>query len=73
MEPECSLPSLQELASGLYPETDESSTHTHPISLRSIIIWNYFLSGIFPSDFPAETLSELLPCAQYIPCIPHPP
>jgi hypothetical protein len=66
MEPERSLPSLQELSTGLYPEIDESSTHTHPI-------WIYFLSDIFPSGFPTKTLYELLPHAWHIPCMSHPP
>jgi hypothetical protein len=34
MEPEGSLPCLQELNTGTCPEPDESSPHPHPVSLR---------------------------------------
>jgi hypothetical protein len=55
MEPEGSLPSAQEHATGPYPEQDESSPyHPNSVSLRSVLILSSFLllnilSGLFPS------------------------
>jgi hypothetical protein len=38
MEPECSLPCLQEPATGPYPEPDESSLHPIPLTSAEIVI-----------------------------------
>jgi hypothetical protein len=65
MEPEGSLPYLQEPSSGPYPEPDQSSPY-HPVhSLRSILILSTHLRLGIPSDlftcgFLTKTLCEFL-------------
>jgi hypothetical protein len=75
MEPEGSLPWSQEPATGPIPESDVSSSEipTHPISLRSILLFSCLFLGIqsdfLPSDFRPNFwmhLSSLHMC--YMPC-----
>ena len=59
MEPEGSLPRLQEFATSLYPEPDKSSICPHPTSWRSVLISSHLRLGlasrVFPSGFPTKT------------------
>jgi hypothetical protein len=65
MEPEDSLRCSQDPSIGTYPEPDESSPNSHPISLRSILILPSHLrlrlpSGVcLPNQNPVRTF--LLP------------
>jgi hypothetical protein len=65
MEPEGLLPHPQEPATGLYPEPHRSSPTIPSYLLRSILILSThlrlgLLSGLFPSDFPANILYKFL-------------
>jgi hypothetical protein len=65
MKSESSLLCSQELTTGPYPEPDESSPYTHPISLKSILILSsHFCLGLYsdllPSGFPIKTLYAFL-------------
>jgi hypothetical protein len=65
MEHEASLPCSQKHAICPYPEPDKF-VHTHPISLKFILILFSSLrlglpSGLFPSTFLIETLHARLP------------
>jgi hypothetical protein len=66
MEPEGSLPSLQELSTCTYPEPDQSSPqHTLLSPKRSILMLSIHLrlglpSGLFPSGFPTNNLYTFL-------------
>jgi len=53
MEPEGSLPSPQQPATGPYPEPDESSPQLPTVSLRSILS---LPSVLYLSGFPTKTL-----------------
>jgi hypothetical protein len=61
MEAEHSLPCSQEPATDFRPETDKSSPHPHPMSLRSILVISSHLrlglpNGLFSYGFPAKPL-----------------
>ena len=61
MEPECSSPLLQVLASCPYAEPDQSSSCPNTTSWRSILALSShprmgFPSGLFPSGFSTRTL-----------------
>jgi hypothetical protein len=67
LEPDRSLPCLQELTTGPCPEPEEFSPHPHPTSLTSILILSSQLhlclrSGVFPSGFPNGTLYVCIFC-----------
>jgi hypothetical protein len=60
-----SLSCQQEPASGLHPEPEEPSPHTHPISLTSIVTLSSHLrlglpSGLFALCFPTKALYAFL-------------
>jgi hypothetical protein len=64
MEHEGSLPSLQELSTGPYPEPDQSNP-SHPISLSFILILSTHLrlglcTGLFPSGIPTHNFYAFL-------------
>jgi hypothetical protein len=64
MEPEGSLPSLQELSNCTYPEPNQSSPQ-HSISERSILMLFIHLrlglpTGLFPSGFSTNNLYTFL-------------
>jgi hypothetical protein len=61
MEPEGSLPSLQELSTCTYAEPDQSSPQHSLLSIRSILMLSIHLrlglpNGLFPSGFPTNNL-----------------
>jgi hypothetical protein len=61
MEPEGTLPNLQEPASCPHPEPVQSSPCPHPTSWRYILMLSYRLRlgltrSVFPSGFPTKTL-----------------
>ena len=61
MEPEGSLPNIQQPATCSYPELDRSSLCIHPTSRRSILILSSHLRIGLPSDlltssFPSKTV-----------------
>jgi hypothetical protein len=61
METENSLPCSQQPATVTYPEPDEYSPYSNPLSVRSILILYSHLHSGFPSDlvpsgFPTEVL-----------------
>jgi len=65
MEPECSLPCLQEPVTGPYPETCIQSTISYLVSLTSVLLISSHLSrgvpsGVFPSGFCTKTLYAFL-------------
>jgi hypothetical protein len=71
VELEGSLPYSQEPANDPYSEPDERSQHSHPISLRFILIICSLLllfvsSGHFPSSSPTKTLQAPLSHARYM-------
>jgi hypothetical protein len=76
MEPNGSLPHLQEPSTGPYPEPDQSSPY-HPIlSLRFILILSTHLrlgrpSGLFPSGFPTNNLYAFVFCPIRATCPAH--
>jgi hypothetical protein len=62
MEPESSLPCSEQPATGLFPESDESSLHSEtPFKIRfNIILPSRSLSGLILSSFPTEILYAFL-------------
>jgi hypothetical protein len=62
MEPEGSLPCLQEPFTGPYPEPDQSSPY-HPIQSILMLCTHLRLglrNGLFPSGFPTNILYAFL-------------
>ena len=61
MEPEGSLPQLQEPATRPYPEPYQSSPYPHSVSLGSILILSFHLRlGRSSDSFPQVSLRK--PC-----------
>jgi hypothetical protein len=65
MEPESSLPCSQKPSTGPNPEPDQSSTyHASYLSKIHLVLSTHLRpdlpSGLFPSGFPTNILSELL-------------
>jgi hypothetical protein len=66
MEPEGSLPSLQELSTCTYPEPDQSSPQHSILSKKKSILMLFIHlhlglpSGLFPSDFSTNNLYTFL-------------
>jgi hypothetical protein len=63
MEPESSFLCSQELATGSYPEPDQSCPYSHtPFLLRSILILSAHLHPLMSSEwfFPSDILIQFL-------------
>ena len=76
MEPERSLPHLQEPATCPYAEPNRSIACPHPTSRRSILILSPYLrpglaSRLLPSSFPTKTLYAPLLTSTRVTCPAH--
>jgi hypothetical protein len=69
MDPEISLPCLQQPTTGPYPKSDESNPHSHYISLRPILKSSHLglLRGLFTTCF----LIKLGMQFSSLPCVLH--
>jgi len=76
MEPEGSLPRLQEPVTCHYPDPDQSSTYRQSHFWRSVMILSSHLrlnppSGLFSSDFPTKTMYASLLSPIHTTCPAH--